>query len=657
MRVTNQLMQNSMIYNSSRSRKDMYDASEEYSSGTKIQQSYQDSGIFSDTMRLDYDITTLEQVKESSSKAQTFADNSDTVLNQFTESLSSMNTKLIKASNSGGASTTSMQAIANELTALRNSLKNEANSSINGQYLFSGSSTSQKPIDSDGNYMGNNGEMTTVVGSSVNIAYNIPGEDLFIGYDGDYSKIVETNVRLTDQTDTSTEKYLDADSTIEQLTGEDEGDSVFYLEGRKADGSTFATKFNLSPDNDMDDLLKKIGEEYGNTDNNELVNVSMNKSGQIVLKDNDPGSNVLEFHLVAATDTNAAAGSAGTADVDDLSTLPSDVKITEFIKGGRTDEDGNDATGANYDKTQFLKDGNTITGTVSQVVKGTDRFATDSTKLSDVAGGDLVGQEFTFTGKDINGTDFDATINFEANSTTFTVGGNTYNIYDAKSNQTPANEITYRQLNDAIAMVTSGTLPSSTGSASDYQDAIVDSRKTVDVNMDYRGQIKIEDKRNGDSNIEVSLYNSNSGQYDSAASNGTMLSFSANNAITIDGPYIDMFKDVDTMIAAVKGELNEADANSDDPRNPGIESAITRLQHISDHVTKSHTKVGALSNALSDAKDRATLLTVNVKSIQSNIIDADFGETYLKFQQAQMSYTAILQSISKINSLSLVNYM
>ena len=68
-------------------------------------------------------------------------------------------------------------------------------------------------------------------------------------------------------------------------------------------------------------------------------------------------------------------------------------------------------------------------------------------------------------------------------------------------------------------------------------------------------------------------------------------------------------------------------------------------------------KIGAYSNALLDAKDRAEYLSLNVKTVRSEVIDVDIAEAYLQFNQISNSYQAMLSTISKINSMSLLNYM
>ena len=55
----------------------------------------------------------------------------------------------------------------------------------------------------------------------------------------------------------------------------------------------------------------------------------------------------------------------------------------------------------------------------------------------------------------------------------------------------------------------------------------------------------------------------------------------------------------------------------------------------------------------------AVLLTALLPPLlaDADITNADYGETYMNLMQKMMSYQAMLQSVAKINQLSLLNYM
>jgi len=804
MRVTNSLLFSTSLRNYQSSTNKLYDINQQIATGLKIQNSYEDSGVYVDSMRLSNQIDTLTQTSESSSKAQSFANNTDTTLNDFTSTLDTFKTKLLQASN-GSNSTTSLQALGNELEALRNQMKSLANTSINGQFIFSGSALSQKPINDDGTYNGNGQSLTSVLGSGVELPYNIDGQSLFLGSDSDYSRTVSTNVAMYNQTDlhpaimsnsgtdtTASEVYLSADDTIRDMVGDTDSttsndpNSIFYLSGRNTDGNTFSTKITMSSSSSVSDLLESIGQAYGNTSTNQKVDVSMNTNGQIEVKDMTTGNQVLEMNLFAAVDRTATAGTSGNADQVDInnllanpnvdiisfnasnytttnsastiasradinntgtyrigypfenssgttataSTLLSDImpsNVDNILIGGTTlnvtatttvqdlmstietangltagsirIENGqiiaSDSTNAlsttliardatntavsafsipdaiNYTQRGFEKNGNELQSNVSQVAKATNEYATDSTKLSDVAGVDtLNGKSLTLNFTDKNGNSNTATINLSNTGSSVSIDLNgdgdttdtdeTFSILDANGNATSADNMTYKQLNDIVGMLTSGTLPTTGVPAAstpteEYNYAVKTAANTVSVSLDEQGRINILDRTASTSNIEFSMFDNDASNYSGTTS--AALAFNANDSVAISNPSMDLFGQLDEMIAAVRAGSFHMDSTSSDPRNMGIQNAISTLDHIADHVEKAHTQIGSYSNALTSAKDRVDTLKVNVQTVQTNIVGVDIAEAYLQQTQILTSYNAMLSSISKINSLSLLNYM
>ena len=957
----------------------LYDINKQMASGLKIQNSYEDSGIYVDTMRLNNEVTTLDQTQETSSKAQTFTQNTDSVLTQFVKSLEDFKTKLIQASSSSN-STTSLEALANELEALRTGMIGLGNTSIDGQYLFSGSALEIKPLNADGIYNGNDGSLTALVGSGVELSYNINGQSLFLGRDNDYNRVVSTNVVMYNQSklnpdvmvetsgNTSSKKvYLTEDDTIRDLVGDTNADAtddpkaVFYLSGRKSDGTTFANTIAIDTSSSVSDLLESIGSAYGNTTKNKVVDVSMNAVGQIEIKDLKKGNQLLEMNLAGAIDRTALAGQTGDAlqimNIDNLLTktnvdiiafnksnystsastadlmmesaptgtagfyalsfpgidtstkniikttslqdlFSSDVDHLDFGStsfstsgknvqdlmtaieteyglgaGGATLVDGQivtnnssitiipmDASNAlahgddipdalNYARRGFEKDGNELTSNISQIIKSSNDYATASTKLVDVAGVDsLNGKQLVFDFTDKNGIQRTGTLNLDISDTTFTsdlngngrttqistdvdfedadmasgdtitIGGLTltatgavskaevlagfaslsagdttgnaitngtwsgtltfdtssvagtsiaftnaaeetpsvnatgtvsiptavtsikpelnevFSIYNGVGKSTKADEMTYQQLMDVISMVTSGNYPNlgvSDQAASNIQTAIDEAtdgdpltdgvaatasaksgvsaktaeyiqqaidfgieeanataisdttaaakakaskdaalvsanleeynislkaaKNSVEVSLDSKGRIDIVDKNASETKIEFTLYDKSTTDFTGIGN--TALSFMANDAVTIANPSVNLFDDLESMIEAVRSGTFRMDGDSSDPRNIGIQNSINQLSHLLDHVTKEQTTIGSYSNALTSANERAATLSLNVQTIRSSIIGVDDAEAYLQFNQLSISYQALLSTVSKINSMSLLNYM
>ena len=776
MRVTNALFYTNAANNYQRNMQELFKVNTQISSGMKIQNSFEDNSIYVDTMRLNYEIATLEQVKESSSKAQTYTNNTDSILNQFIDSLDRFKTKMIQASSEIN-STTSLEALANELSFLREHMISLGNTSINGQFIFSGTSFTIKPIDADGNYRGNDGTMEALIGAGVKLPYNVSGQDLFLGQNSDYHRVLSTNVKMLNQIELHpsgnglpVEVYLNENNTIRDMVGDSDSDSsndpntIFYLSGRKSDGETFSKQLELSSSSKISDLLEKIGHEYGNTSTNKVVDVVINDHGQIEIKDLNSGRAFLEMHIFGAIDRDATAGTAGNAsqaDIDDLLSLPN-IDIIEFNNsnfktsitattissredihaqglfrvgypmslqdGSFVDEatqlsafmpssvnhinvNGTDVLASstvqdllaeivnqyggtarlengqiivenptttpmvliaentagaavsgfalldamNYERRGFEKDGNTLNSNISQMVLDTNSFATNSTKLSEVSEVSLSGKQFIINGINSSGSAFNAQIDFASPSTTFSLDGGTtnYTIFDATGGQTAYNEITYRQLSDVVSMITSNNIPASINAFSDYESALVSSKNSVEVGLDYQGRLQIHDKLNSKSSIEFFMFDAN-------ANNSTVastISFMANDSVKIADPNIDFYKNLDEMIEAVRSGTFRMDEKSDNPRNIGMQNSLNRLDQLMDHFTKEQTKIGSYSNALSQANVRSQLLSINIQTIRSEVIDTDIGEAYMRFNQLSTSYQAMLSTVAKINSMSLLNYM
>ncbi|EOH7148631.1 flagellar hook-associated protein FlgL [Campylobacter coli] len=749
MRITNKLNFTNSISTSMGAQSSLYQISQQLSSGIKIQNSYEDASVYIDNTRLEYEIKTLEQVKQATNSAKEMTQNSMKALQDMVKLLEEFKVKVTQAA-SDSNSQTSREAIAKELERIKESIVQLANTSVNGQYLFAGSQVANKPFDSKGNYYGDKNNINVVTGSGTESPYNIPGWDLFFKADGDYKKQISTNVSFTDNRWDLTQnpdqtKYLTSDSKWQQLIGQgyvkdnsldadkdfeyddklDFPPTTLYVQGTRPDGTSFKSAVLVKPEDTLEDVMENIGTLYGNTPNNKVVEVSMNDSGQIQITDLKQGNNKLDFHAVAFTPqaddrgelmgiidaakqegismeevTNrvmaAATVNPSNGDITNLNNpvtvtinnqnFTIDLKQTDFIKSKMTDTDGNAVNGADYDNVYFEKDGNTVYGNVSQVIKGSNAYATESTKLSEVMAGDsLNGTTLNLKVNSKGGNTYDVSINLQTSTVSFpdpndptqTISFPIMHTDPATGNSgvvTGSNDITYGQINDIIGMFAADKIPTASinptngkVAAADYQNIqqlMKDSNATVDVSMDYKGRISVTDKLSSGTNIEISLSDSQSGHFPtppftttSTVQNGPNFNFSANNSLTIDEPNVDIIKDLDLMIDAVLSGNMRADSESEDPRNTGMQGALERLDHLADHVSKLNTTMGAYHNTIDGVNTRATFLSVNVQSIKSNVIDVDYGEAMMNLMQTQLAYQASLKASTTISQLSLLNYM
>lgn len=746
MRITNKLNTYNSINQVQTGMKNLYKSYNQLSSGLQIQNSYEGAGMYITNARLEYEYATLSQIEDASKLADELMKNTDSTMSEMEKLLTQFKVKVTEAANAT-QTPTSREVIAKELETIRQQIVDLANTSVNGQFLFSGSLTNTKPFDYSGNYYGDDKKLNVVTGDGVRNAYNIPGYDLFYKADNDFKKQITTNVSFTDNRydlvqNSDKTRYLEGKDKISYLIGRDyvstkkeelDKDTDFdtqpmnfpptalYVQGVKPDGTSFKSAVLVQPTDTIQGMLDKIGALYGNTTTSKVVDVSINKSGQIQITDLKQGNTVLDFHAVAYTPqfetrdalknaTEAMAqqnppltgewltnqvlqGAFGNNNITTTLNQPVQITIgqnnyslnlhkTDFIFSKMTDTEGNDANGADYDNVYFETKDNKVIGNVSQVLKDGGAYATDSTKLSEVATGNLANTTLNLKVSSRAGNTYDVTINLGTSTVSYTQGGNqvTFPIMHTDPTTlnsgvvTPTNEITYRQLNDIIGLFADDRQPTQSIqtnnnqiAAGDYEtlsQAFATSRVSVNVDMDYKGRITVTDRLSAGTKIKIALTDSQSGVFPAPpltttaqTTTGSALSFSANNALIIDEPHNDLINDLETMIQAVRYNYVRADSTGAYPRNTGMQGALERLDHLNEHIIKQRTIIGADQKAMSDTKKKVMTLKVNVKSTQNEVIGADLPEVYSQLMQQQLTYQAALKASTTLSQLSLLNYM
>lgn len=120
-----------------------------------------------------------DQFQMNGRMAQAFLENSDHALGELSEIV--MRAKELALGQASGASSNdnSRLGIAEEITQLYNQAVATANRRVGDRYIFGGYSTQKPPVDRDGRYLGDDGQMMTEVGKGVFLSMNMPGADVF----------------------------------------------------------------------------------------------------------------------------------------------------------------------------------------------------------------------------------------------------------------------------------------------------------------------------------------------------------------------------------------------------------------------------------------------------------------------------------------------
>ncbi len=695
MRITSSMYYKSLYsQNNSNLQSELFDVNKQIASGLKIQYAKDDVRTFVDTMRLDNEISALGQVKKSTESGYKIANQTDIALNEFDVTMNRMRTLLIQAANETNGSV-SYNAIAQELRTLEDHLINLSNTSIKGQYLFSGSATDIKPISDDGKYMGNSASLNSFTGSGTTQQYNLSGDTLFLGENSSVKRQITSNVVNKNLVDTfpigfesSNPKEISPQSTIRDLMGDtDASDTVakhhFYIRGTKSDGVSFNTELLMKDGDSVEELMTQIGNAYGNTNALKVVDVTMNSYGQFVIQDKIQGSSKIEFHMVGAVDYNLGDGD-DRADISDgiygtaglisnldggetdfnkfvFGTNTTDLHVKEFVKSDFTSATASitNIDALLYDRTNFSKEGSILSSSVPQIINETNEYASASTKLSEVSSSSLNGSTFKLEGISISGNPYDVDIDFAASGSTFTdnISGNTYNIYNMATPRVAVDgdEMSYQQLMDVMNMATTQNFPaSSLGTASEYDAAIESANILGEYSISYDAKIEFQDITNTSSLAEISLYDSNSGNFSAASS---LMTFNSNNAIVIRDAKTDFFSTIDKMINSVEDYTMYPDANNKNTRNIGIENSLEMMDDLQNHVARSHSQIGSQSTALNRSVERVQALEISAMTLRSSVIDTDLAESSLRLTQLSLNYEAMLSTVGKVSKLSLVNYL
>jgi len=695
-------------FDQSKVAKELFDVTKQISSGQQIQYAHEDVSTFVDTVRLDNEVTTLTQVKQNAQKALQFSSNTDSTMNEMTKILDAMKVKLVSSA-TDSHSPESLNAIALELRGLEKNLIQLSNTSIDGKYLFAGSEVKTKPIDANGVYQGNDGEIKTFLGSGVEQKYNITGSDLFLGDENDTHRRISLNIPQLSQTELfpdvmidpniprnlAKEEYLRPENTIRDLMGDT--DSVvdvgtakhfFYLRGTQSDGTSFKEKIAMSDDETVDDLLNRVGQAFGNTAQGDLVEVNMNKNGQIEIIDKLSGSSKLDFHMVAATDFTGGAA-ANVADIDLLDVGETNLEfildatstaanpnlyIKAFMQSALTPSGvANNIEALKYDRVDFESVGAKLLGNVSQIVVDDNSYATDATKLSHVFSAldntvtpsvplnSLAGEQLLVSGTDVSGAAFNLQIDLGATTTFSLDGGATnFDIFNVANPRvsTPADDVSYRQFMDVLNIALSGTVPGP-NTAVGYDASVLSSENISAVALDAQGQIVFEQYGVTDTLANMAIFDANSSGFPAGLGAGTAstLTFNANNTLEISDAKTNFFAQINSAISSVELSRSRADGNLIDPRNGGIQNGIQALDDLSAHLFSQHSVAGVQSQTLQVTEDRTDLLIITTKTLRSETIDVDVAEASLELQQLTLNYQAMLSTVSRVTQLSLVNYL
>ncbi|MEJ8616085.1 flagellar hook-associated protein FlgL [Helicobacter pylori] len=330
-----------------------------------------------------------------------------------------------------------------------------------------------------------------------------------------------------------------------------------------------------------------------------------------------------------------------------------------------------------YQKTYFNKEGAKLESNVAQIAQ--NGAANGSTKLSEAAKGSLENSVFNMKLNDVNGSFLKAQMILDNNGAFLSLpNGIKIPLYDPTTADIQAskpNEVTYRQLMDAMSIVLNysntdpaiyqqiSDNPTSKESKERFIGLLKQAKGNLSVNLNEEGKVVIQDNMHSNTKMQFMLFDKDSNDFSQNAlhSDKPSLKLNANNALIIDKPSVNFFDQLENIITSVRKGIYRPDALGDtyssDMRNLGIQNGITLIDHLSDHIEKMIAKNGAHGKAFENIIRRNEVLKTQVQSIRGETTGTDMAETYNKFSNLTNNYNAVLASTNKINNLSLTKYL
>jgi flagellar hook-associated protein 3 FlgL len=165
--------------------------------------------------------------------------------------------------------------------------------------------------------------------------------------------------------------------------------------------------------------------------------------------------------------------------------------------------------------------------------------------------------------------------------------------------------------------------------------------------------LKIKDLSENDKDIKFSIYDKDADDF----TKGSSLSFNSNHAVVASESKINFFKDLDDIIKSVENAILTPGSDDKNLKSMGVRNALSKIEVLTNHISNSHVKIGAITNNLDNENAKAATMELNVAEFKSKISDVDIAETIMQYEQVSLNYQAMMSTISKVNSLSLLNYI
>jgi flagellar hook-associated protein 3 FlgL len=219
MRITNQMIHRSTLSDLQDVANKMSKTQQQLSSGQAITRPSDDPFATNRALSTRSDLDSIKQLQTNVDDALSWESVTDTALSRISDVVQRAKELLVKGANDTNGPT-EREAIAKELDQLVETAKGEANASVGGRYVFSGTSTTTKPYAAGASdaYAGNTGTIARTIGPGVSVPVNVNATQ-FLG--GDPSVAQPDGMLLSTLRKISTDLRAGTPAAADSLRGAD----------------------------------------------------------------------------------------------------------------------------------------------------------------------------------------------------------------------------------------------------------------------------------------------------------------------------------------------------------------------------------------------------------------------------------------------------
>lgn len=271
---------NTIMYNLELLNKRNSKVTYQMSSGDALQNGSDNSKQYNQILSINNNVKSYSSILERIQQSNSYNTSSDTAVSSIKTQMESAQSLVLRALN-GTVSSNDKSTIADEIESIKNTMYSLANTNVNGQYLFSGKSSTVQPFQKDEttgqiSYVASNDNKTVNVETNnyatqglngIELLYYTnqtaqSGEDLtfdeneiILDKDGNQYKLLDTN-----NDNIFDGLYLNGDSSNTPLSVTDNGDGTFTT----TNTGTSALESKHSIFDDLDEIINTLKQKDSN---------------------------------------------------------------------------------------------------------------------------------------------------------------------------------------------------------------------------------------------------------------------------------------------------------------------------------------------------------------------------------------------------------